>query len=507
MNSPAEEKNKDMENQDKRFGIKLQKGVLRTNCVDCLDRTNIGQMCISLLALKNQLMEISDHLTSVQIHLKQTIPQNKQKKEDSNKNLMNRSYEPYKKKTSHKARFSFIENFSYKKFKNKRKGSLINLEEKKDSKLTLFSGDRLTRIAPMSLKKAVKKSVQNKKNIKKGNVKKNKQFIFKKEDQISKMNFPLSIQEGVFKIWEELGDCLAFLYTGSKAHNLKKQDKIKTVLIRYYKNNFSDYNRQKILDRLMNNQVADEANCKFRLVPILKNIMIRDETLLRITFNFISNFNEKLKQFKTNKKNYFLFSAQLIKEHKNFSIINKSKYSIQEENEYIKKKFKQLDDCTLNSDKNTLRKLVNEEHNKKDQDEFDAHTKRNIPAEVHNYEMTVKTKRKNKNSKVISKFIYENDFFEPIKFSNPFEKMAKKNIVRSIPFINDQYCQGNQYKNSIVLDNKTPPNDLFLENYQFISGKNSTIISDDTSYLSINRALSTLGIENDSFTIKNFKPY
>lgn len=33
----------------------VQKGVLRTNCVDCLDRTNVGQYAYGLVALSHQL--------------------------------------------------------------------------------------------------------------------------------------------------------------------------------------------------------------------------------------------------------------------------------------------------------------------------------------------------------------------------------------------------------------------------------------------------------------------
>lgn len=33
----------------------VQKGVLRTNCIDCLDRTNVGQYAYGLVALAHQL--------------------------------------------------------------------------------------------------------------------------------------------------------------------------------------------------------------------------------------------------------------------------------------------------------------------------------------------------------------------------------------------------------------------------------------------------------------------
>ncbi|GAA0160665.1 phosphatase [Lithospermum erythrorhizon] len=39
--------------------LMLQQGVLRTNCIDCLDRTNIAQFCYGLVALGHQLHAIS----------------------------------------------------------------------------------------------------------------------------------------------------------------------------------------------------------------------------------------------------------------------------------------------------------------------------------------------------------------------------------------------------------------------------------------------------------------
>jgi hypothetical protein len=38
--------------------ISLQKGVLRTNCLDCLDRTNIAQFAYGLASLSHQLYEL-----------------------------------------------------------------------------------------------------------------------------------------------------------------------------------------------------------------------------------------------------------------------------------------------------------------------------------------------------------------------------------------------------------------------------------------------------------------
>lgn len=38
--------------------VRLQKGVLRTNCIDCLDRTNVAQYCYGLIALGRQLFSL-----------------------------------------------------------------------------------------------------------------------------------------------------------------------------------------------------------------------------------------------------------------------------------------------------------------------------------------------------------------------------------------------------------------------------------------------------------------
>eukprot|EP01041_Mallomonas_annulata_P005167 gene5167-10329_t len=45
----------------------LQYGVLRTNCVDCLDRTNVAQFCYSSVALVSQLKALGIQLTSTSI--------------------------------------------------------------------------------------------------------------------------------------------------------------------------------------------------------------------------------------------------------------------------------------------------------------------------------------------------------------------------------------------------------------------------------------------------------
>lgn len=37
---------------------RLQKGVLRTNCIDCLDRTNVAQYAFGLIALGHQLVHL-----------------------------------------------------------------------------------------------------------------------------------------------------------------------------------------------------------------------------------------------------------------------------------------------------------------------------------------------------------------------------------------------------------------------------------------------------------------
>ena len=43
-------------------GFDLQKGVYRTNCLDCLDRTNVTQAKIAILILTDMLRLIFDHI-------------------------------------------------------------------------------------------------------------------------------------------------------------------------------------------------------------------------------------------------------------------------------------------------------------------------------------------------------------------------------------------------------------------------------------------------------------
>jgi len=47
---------------------KFQKGVLRTNCIDCLDRTNVAQYAYGLAALGHQLHALGS-LESPEVHI------------------------------------------------------------------------------------------------------------------------------------------------------------------------------------------------------------------------------------------------------------------------------------------------------------------------------------------------------------------------------------------------------------------------------------------------------
>ena len=42
----------------------LQRGVVRTNCIDCLDRTNVAQFCVGRCVLKLQLAALGYTSTS-----------------------------------------------------------------------------------------------------------------------------------------------------------------------------------------------------------------------------------------------------------------------------------------------------------------------------------------------------------------------------------------------------------------------------------------------------------
>jgi len=44
---------------DSKIGIKIQRGVIRTNCIDSLDRTNLMQSLIGINALERQLKELN----------------------------------------------------------------------------------------------------------------------------------------------------------------------------------------------------------------------------------------------------------------------------------------------------------------------------------------------------------------------------------------------------------------------------------------------------------------
>lgn len=57
------------EDKNKYFEVKRQKGIMRTNCVDCLDRTNVVQSVIARKMLlkwlaKLKIIEPSDHVTA-----------------------------------------------------------------------------------------------------------------------------------------------------------------------------------------------------------------------------------------------------------------------------------------------------------------------------------------------------------------------------------------------------------------------------------------------------------
>ena len=55
------EKNKNIQNNKEKetnTNILIQKGVIRANCMDCLDRTNATQFCVGRVAFKQQLKYI-----------------------------------------------------------------------------------------------------------------------------------------------------------------------------------------------------------------------------------------------------------------------------------------------------------------------------------------------------------------------------------------------------------------------------------------------------------------
>jgi hypothetical protein len=309
----------------------------------------------------------------------------------------------------------------------------------------------------------------------------------------------LSIQKKVYEVWEELGDCVAFLYTGSKAHNVKKKDKIKTLLVRYYKNNFSDYNRQKVLDRLVNIRITEETyEQRSKLASALKNIMLKNETLLRDQFKTISQSARSLSAYQTKAKNRFIFPMCLFKTCHHQNARNNLPSEI---NAYVSRKFRNLEKSKLNTDRELLLNLQKNCHFEETPDlQTFKESKRKLQAKMESKKSLKKKKkakrRKQNQGKTESKFIYEADFFEEIKFSDLLESSNNEtgqNAVHPVPLFPEK-----EY-GYVSIMNESNFQDILSK--QPLSEQNSFTFVDDQSIFSLNRALGFYGIENDQESI------
>lgn len=53
--------------------VQLQRGVVRTNCIDCLDRTNVAQFCVGRCLLQRQLCALGFSYSAA-VHGLEVIP-------------------------------------------------------------------------------------------------------------------------------------------------------------------------------------------------------------------------------------------------------------------------------------------------------------------------------------------------------------------------------------------------------------------------------------------------
>lgn len=375
---------------------------------------------------------------------------------------------------------------SSKKSKNK-----LNKSDKHP--ISLFSGDRLNRNRSISLLDLKLLGLLHAPQPKKKTIKPQ----IKIERKWNEIIIPLSIQKKVYEIWEELGDCVAFLYTGSKAHNVKKKDKIKTLLVRYYKNNFSDYNRQKVLDRLVNIRITEETYAqRSKLANSLKNIMIKNETLLRDEFNAISQKINSLNKYQTNAKNKFIFPMSITKTNCDHIDEEMSPSVI---NDYVLKKFANLEKSKLNTDRElllNLQKGVSDPSDLKIINTNKEQKHQNIIDQNKNKKKKKKKRKRQNRKKAESKFIYEADFFEEIKFSDLSESSGNK--ANKFSFVPMGLTKEKEFGHVSIM-NESNIQDILSR--QPLSEQTSFSILEEHPNFSLNRALGYFGIENDQESI------
>jgi hypothetical protein len=390
--------------------------------------------------------------------------------------------------------FEFNNHFRSKSSKKLEIKSKTNSQSKKRSsnhkfeRFSLFSGDRMTRNRSISLLD-IKLLNLVKTPMKKISSKKPKVKI---NHKVADIILPLSIQKKVYEVWEELGDCVAFLYTGSKAHNVKKKDKIKTLLVRYYKNNFSDYNRQKILDRLVNMQINKETYTQRSvLASHIRQIMTRDETLLRNEFNLTSGKENRWGTFITTLKNRYIIPMVLIQSHPNPEIESIPSSVI---NAYVNNKFQGLEKSKLNSDREVLNLIQTQYKNgilpmNKNWKKIKKNNKKKSEKKGKNSKKKKLKSKKQKQKKQESKFIYEDDFFEEIKIADLSEQRDHR-----VSYIPSKKIKQFEYGELSIMNESN----MIEPNLRYPNSENSSyILSEENSKLSLNKALGNLGIEND----------
>ena len=60
--------------------LMYQRGIVRSNCIDCLDRTNVAQWCIGMRILACQLYVLGVDLCNKRTNGKKTKTKNKKQK-------------------------------------------------------------------------------------------------------------------------------------------------------------------------------------------------------------------------------------------------------------------------------------------------------------------------------------------------------------------------------------------------------------------------------------------
>jgi len=88
----------------------IQKGVVRTNCLDCLDRTNLTQAKIGFDILDNQLREVDIDLQSI---LGQSVQEYYEKPETNQTHVLIKSFKRIWSENADYISFHYAGTFAY----------------------------------------------------------------------------------------------------------------------------------------------------------------------------------------------------------------------------------------------------------------------------------------------------------------------------------------------------------------------------------------------------------